>query len=216
MLEIGRQTRPDLFDPFATKLPPLVPARWRFGVSERIAYNGEVLQPLTTQEIEAVLERVQRAKVESLAICLLHAYANPVHEEALVHAAARLGFPLSASHQVLPEFREYEHCSTTVVNAYLRPVMQRSLRTLSTELAGVRLSVMHSNGGIMSAQRAHQEAVHTILSGPAGGVVGAFRIAREAGYLVASLLTWEGRQRTYRCVMNNLALPMKPPWRAVR
>jgi N-methylhydantoinase A len=182
VLEIGRQTRPDLFDPFATKLPPLVPAHRRFGVSARVAYNGEVLQPLTAQEIEAVLERVQRARVESVAICLLHAYANPAHEEALMHAAARLGIPLSASHQVLPEFREYERCSTTVVNAYLRPVMQRYLRTLSTELAGARLSVMRSNGGIMSAQRAHQEAVHTILSGPAGGVVGAFRIAQDAGY----------------------------------
>jgi N-methylhydantoinase A len=182
VLEIGRQTRPELFDPFVTKLPPLVPARCRFGVSERVAYNGDVLQPLTAQEVEAVLERVQRARVESLAICLLHAYANPVHEEALVRAAERLGIPLSASHQVLPEFREYERCSTTVVNAYLRPVMQQYLRTLTAELAGARLSVMRSNGGIMSAARAHQEAVHTVLSGPAGGVVGAFRMARDAGY----------------------------------
>jgi N-methylhydantoinase A len=182
VLEIGRQTRPELFDPFVTKLPPLVPTRLRFGVSERIAYNGEVLQPLTGEEIDAALERVQRAKVESLAICLLHAYANPVHEQALVQAAERLGIPLSASHQVLPEFREYERCSTTVVNAYLRPVMQRYLRTLTAELTGARLSVMRSNGGIMSAERAHQESVHTVLSGPAGGVVGAFRIARDAGY----------------------------------
>ncbi len=182
VLEIGRQTRPELFDPFVTKLPPLVPTRCRFGVSERVAYNGDILQPLTAQEVEAVLERVQRARVESLAICLLHAYANPVHEEALVQAAERLGIPLSASHQVLPEFREYERCSTTVVNAYLRPVMQRYLRTLTAELAGARVSVMRSNGGIMSAARAHQEAVHTVLSGPAGGVVGAFRIARDAGY----------------------------------
>jgi N-methylhydantoinase A len=182
VLEIGRQTRPDLFDPFATKLPPLVPARLRFGVSERLAYNGEVLTPLSSEEIEAVLARVQRSKAQSLAICLLHAYANPVHEDMLVQAAARLGIPVSASSQVLPEFREYERCSTTVVNAYLRPVMQRYLQTLVGELHGARLSVMRSNGGIMSAERAHQEAVHTVLSGPAGGVVGAFRIARDVGY----------------------------------
>jgi N-methylhydantoinase A len=182
LLEIGRQTRPDLFDPFVTKPPPLVPARLRFGVAERLAYNGEVLEPLTAQEIDRVLSRVQRAGVESLAVCLLHAYANPVHEEALLQAAARLGIPVSASHQVLPEFREYERCSTTVVNAYLRPVMQRYLRTLHAELSGARLSVMRSNGGIMSAERAHQEAVHTVLSGPAGGVVGAFRVARDVGY----------------------------------
>jgi N-methylhydantoinase A len=182
VLEIGRQTRPDLYDPFVTKFPPLVPARLRFGVSERLAFDGEVLVPLADQAIDAVLERVRRSRAESLAICLLHAYANPVHEEALVRAAMRLGIPVSASHQVLPEFREYERCSTTVVNAYLRPVMQRYLSTLSGELAGARLSVMRSNGGIMSAERARQEAVHTVLSGPAGGVVGAFRVAREVGY----------------------------------
>src|SRR5206468_1281690 len=96
--------------------------------------------------------------------------------------AVHLGIPVSASHQILPEFREYERCSTTVVNAYLRPVMQHYLQTLATELHGARLNVMRSNGGVMSAARAHQEAVHTVLSGPAGGVVGAFCVAREAGY----------------------------------
>ncbi|MCZ6876176.1 MAG: hydantoinase/oxoprolinase family protein [bacterium] len=182
VLEIGRQTRPDLYDPFATKPPPLVPTRLRFGVPERVAYNGEVLTPLSPEDIDAVLERVQRSKPESLAICLLHAYANPAHEEALEQAAARLHIPISASHLVLPEFREYERCSTTVVNAYLRPIMQRYLRTLMSDLSGARLSVMRSNGGIMSAHRAHQEAVHTVLSGPAGGVVGAFRLAQDIGY----------------------------------
>ncbi len=182
ILEIGRQTRPHLYDPFVRKQPPLVPTRLRFGVVERLAYNGEVLTPLTEQIIEAVLARVRRSGAQSLAICLLHAYANPVHEEMLTRAAARLGIPVSASHQILPEFREYERCSTTVVNAYLRPVMQRYLETLATELQGAHLSVMRSNGGVMSAARAHQEAVHTVLSGPAGGVVGAFRVAHEAGY----------------------------------
>jgi N-methylhydantoinase A len=182
VLEIGRQTRPDLYDPFVTKFPPLVPARRRFGVQERIANDGEVLTQLHTEDIEAVLERVQRAKATSLAICLLHAYANPAHERLIVERAERLGMPISASHEVLPEFREYERCSTTVVNAYLRPVMQRYLHILTSELSAARLSVMRSNGGIMSAARAHEEAAHTVLSGPAGGVVGAFRIARDVGY----------------------------------
>ena len=182
ILEIGRQTRPHLYDPFVHKPPPLVPARLRFGVPERLAYDGEVLVPLTEPAMDAVLARVQRSGAQSLAICLLHAYANPAHEVALTQAAARLGIPVSASHQILPEFREYERCSTTVVNAYLRPVMQRYLRTLAAEIQGVRLSVMRSNGGVMSAERAHQEAVHTVLSGPAGGVVGAFRVASDAGY----------------------------------
>ena len=189
VLEIGRQTRPHLYDPFVEKLPPLVPGRMRFGVAERLAYDGEVLEPLAPSEIERVVERVRRSGAQSLAVCLLHAYANPVHEAAIAQAAQRLGIPVSVSHQVLPEFREYERCSTTVVNAYLRPVMQRYLQSLSEALRGAKLRVMRSNGGVMSAARAHQEAVHTVLSGPAGGVVGAFRSAREVGY--AHVITFD-------------------------
>ena len=168
ILEIGRQTRPHLYDPFVEKLPPLVPRRLRFGIAERLAYNGEVLEPLAPSEIERVVEQVRRSGAQSLAVCLLHAYANPAHEAAIAEAAQRLGVPVSASHQILPEFREYERCSTTVVNAYLRPVMERYLSSLSESLRGAKLRVMRSNGGVMSAERAHQEAVHTVLSGPAG------------------------------------------------
>ncbi|MCY4564396.1 MAG: hydantoinase/oxoprolinase family protein, partial [Gammaproteobacteria bacterium] len=182
VLEIGRQTRPHLYDPFVEKLPPLVPRRLRFGLAERLAYNGEVLEPLAPSEIERVVEQVRRSGAQSLAVCLLHAYANPAHEAAITEAAQRLGIPVSASHRILPEFREYERCSTTVVNAYLRPVMERYLSSLSESLQGAKLRVMRSNGGVMSAERAHQEAVHTVLSGPAGGVVGAFRSAREVGH----------------------------------
>ena len=189
VLEIGRQTRPHLYDPFVEKLPPLVPGRMRFGVAERLAYDGEVLEPLAPSEIERIIERVRRSGAQSLAVCLLHAYANPVHEAAIAQAAQRLGIPVSVSHQVLPEFREYERCSTTVVNAYLRPVMQRYLQSLSDALQGAKLRVMRSNGGVMSAARAHQEAVHTVLSGPAGGVVGAFRSACEVGY--AHVITFD-------------------------
>ena len=185
VLEIGRQTRPDLYDPFVTKLPPLVPARHRFGIAERLDYDGQVLLELSADDIDVVLARVVRSRAQSLAICLLHAYANPEHEERIRQAALRLGIPVSLSSEILPEFREYERCSTTVVNAYLRPVMQRYLETLAAQVGGARLSVMRSNGGIMSAARAHEQAVHTILSGPAGGVVGAFHCAREIGYTQA-------------------------------
>lgn len=185
VLEIGRQTRPDLYDPFVTKLPPLVPARHRFGIAERLDYDGQVLLELSDDDIDTLLARVVRSRAQSLAICLLHAYANPVNEERIGRAAMQLGIPVSLSSRILPEFREYERCSTTVVNAYLRPVMQRYLEALAGQVGGARLSVMRSNGGIMSAERAHQEAVHTVLSGPAGGVVGAFHCAREIGYTQA-------------------------------
>ena len=182
VLEIGRQTRPHLYDPFVEKLPPLVPRRLRFGVAERLAYDGEVLEPWRRRRSSALSSACGvpgRSRWPS-ACCM----PTPTRctRRPLRKAAQRLGIPVSASHQVLPEFREYERCSTTVVNAYLRPVMQRYLLSLSEALHGANLRVMRSNGGVMSAARAHQEAVHTVLSGPAGGVVGAFRSAREVGY----------------------------------
>src|SRR5207237_7300763 len=131
-------------------------------------------------------DRVRRAKPKAIAISLLFAFANPENERAVAEALAQLGVPVSISHEILPEFREYERASTVLVNAYLAPKMGRYIRGLEEQLAakfkGGRLQVMQSSGGIISAATAAREPVRTVLSGPAGGVVGAFHVARLAGF----------------------------------
>ncbi len=184
-LVIGRQARPDLYALHPTRPEPLVPDALRFEVDERVAADGEVLVELDDAEVEAVLDKVQRRGAEALAICLLFSFVNPAHERRIVRAAKKRGLAVSASHVVLPEHREYERMSTTVANAYLAPAMARYLRSLErglNEARSTRLRIMQSNGGSISAERAGAEAVRTVLSGPAGGVVGAFAEAERAGY----------------------------------
>jgi len=183
VLEIGRQNRPKIYSLFPSRPDPLVPARLRFGITERILYAGSILTPLRLRELGPVAKKLRREKVESLAVCLLFSYANPDHERRIGRALKSLKIPVSLSHQILPEFREYERTSTTVVNAYLAPVMGRYLAELGRRVgSGRSLRVMQSNGGIISARVAMREPVRTILSGPAGGVVGAWEVARQAGY----------------------------------
>ena len=185
MLVIGRQTRPKLYDLSPHREPPLVPDDLRFEATERLDFRGEVLTPLDPAEIERLLDQVQAAGVESLAVCFLFSFVNPDHERIVAEAARRRGIPVSASYEVLPEHREYERTSTTVANAYVSPVMSRYLSRLEDGLRehGVaRLRVMSSNGGSISPQAAGRLAVRTAVSGPAGGVAGAFELARRAGY----------------------------------
>ena len=183
VLEIGRQNRPRIYSLVPSRPEPLVPARLRFGVTERILYDGAILVPLDPRELPGLAAKLRAAGVESVAVCLLFSYANPLHEKQIGRALENLKVPLSLSHEILPEFREYERTSTTVVNAYLAPVMGRYLADLEKRL-GRRstLRVMQSNGGAVRARVAIREPVRTILSGPAGGVVGAWETARRAGY----------------------------------
>jgi N-methylhydantoinase A len=142
-----------------------------------------VIESLATGDVTAAVERVRALKVESVAICLVHAYANPAHESTLAQALEReAGLFVTASHAVLPEFREYERCSTTAMNAYVGPVMNRYLGRLAEQLTGHRVRIMQSNGGILSLDAARRQAVQTILSGPAGGAVGGFEAGRRAGF----------------------------------
>lgn len=185
VLAIGRQTRPRLYDLSPRRPPPLVPDELRLEADERLDYRGQVLAALDPKEVEALLDRLEAAGVESLAVCLLFSFLNPKHEQAIAEAARRRGLYVSASHDVLPEYREYERTSTTVVNAYVSPVVGHYLARLEDGLRaeGVqRLAVMQSSGGSMSPQAAGRQAARTILSGPAGGVVGAFYLAGEAGH----------------------------------
>jgi N-methylhydantoinase A len=181
VLEIGRQTRPDIYRLFVVRPAPLVDARFRFGVDERVLCGGEAEKAPEPVEVREVLEKIRKAGVESIAICLLHAYANHAHEETVAALARELGIPVSVSHRILPEYREFERTSTTVVNAYVSPLMDRYLSLLDREMGEGALRIMQSNGGSIAAETAKRESVRTILSGPAGGVVGAFEAARAAG-----------------------------------
>jgi N-methylhydantoinase A/oxoprolinase/acetone carboxylase beta subunit len=182
VMEIGRQDRARLYDFLIDRAPVLVDRAHRIGVAERVDCRGRILEPLEDESLGLILERLTEDGVQSIAICLLFSYANPSHEARILQQALQLGVSVSASHRILPEYREYERCMATVVNAYVSPLMERYLGRLEAELGGERLRIMQSNGGSISAATARQEAVRTILSGPAGGVVGAASIARDAGF----------------------------------
>ena len=189
-IEIGRQARPKLYDFFFDRVEPLVPADLRMGLNERTASNGEILQAPSPQDLQSLGEKLRHKNPEAIAISLLFSFANSKNEKAVAGALKNLGLPISVSHQILPEFREYERTSTVVVNAYLQPVMQRYLESLerragSSGRSGAsqsRIFVMQSSGGITGLGSAAREPVRTVLSGPAGGVVGAVGIARRSGF----------------------------------
>ena len=188
-VEIGRQSRPKLYDLFFDGIAPLVSADLRFGLNERTASDGEILQAPSRQDLQSLADKLRQTHPEAIAISLLFSFANPKTENAVARALKELGLPLSVSHQILPEFREYERTSTVVVNAYLQPVMQHYLNSLERRArsprrsgaAQSRIFVMQSSGGITSLASAAREPVRTLLSGPAGGVVGAAAMARRSG-----------------------------------
>jgi N-methylhydantoinase A len=179
VLSIGRQARQELYNLDAVRAPPLVPDGLRFGVHERIAASGEVLEALEDDQLDALVAKLEAAEVESVAISLLFSFVHPEHERRIAESVSSLNVPVSVSHQILPEYREYERTSTVCINAYLQPLMGTYLKKL--EAHAPKLRVMQSSGGSISAAAAADEPVRTILSGPAGGVVGALRAARSAG-----------------------------------
>jgi N-methylhydantoinase A len=193
VLEIGRQTRPELYALHPTRPAPLVPAAWRYELPERVDRRGMVLAPLNPDATDATVRQLMNEGVESVAICFLFSFLNPSHEQQVRARIALLGGPsapyISLSSDVLPEYREYERTATTVINAYVAPLMGRYLANLEQGLEGRRLRVMQSNGGVISVAAARSVAVRTALSGPAGGVVGAFQLACMAGF--ADVITFD-------------------------
>ncbi len=191
-LEIGRQTRTQLYTFHPTKPLPLLERDLRFELRERLDWQGAVLIPLEESETSALLDELQAQGIESLAVCFLFSYLNPVHERLVERLALERGFDVSLSCDISPEPREYERTSTTVANAFVAPIMSRYLSNLQARLqeAGAGgLRVMQSDGGALSAQEASRRAIATALSGPAGGVVAAARIGVEAGF--PDLLTFD-------------------------
>ena len=183
VIEIGRQTRERIYDLHYRKPKPLVPRELRFGIRGRINHLGEVIEDLLPEEISQLAEKLKDLKVESVAVCLLHSYANPEHELKVKEILLKEGdFHVSLSHEVVREFREYERTSTTVINAYLTPGMDRYITHLVSNIRrGDNLLIMQSSGGLLSAEKARKEAVRTILSGPAGGVIGALYLGKTIG-----------------------------------
>jgi len=233
-IEIGRQARPKLYDFFFDRVEPLVPKDLRFGINERTASDGKILTTPTAEELRSLAGKIEAAKPQSIAISLLFSFANPKNEQAVAETLKTIAVPLSISHQILPEFREYERTSTVAINAYLQPVMQTYLQNLerraaqfaaphqamdsAARIAGApvaqrrnsiarhvsagstsqgspspegtaqesrnqpRIFVMQSSGGITALAAAAREPVRTVLSGPAGGVVGAVATAHRSGF----------------------------------
>ena len=237
VLEIGRQARPSLYDFFVERPVPLVPADRRFGISERTLHTGEIQTEIELADLERLTSELTTLQLDAVAICFLFAYVNPQNERIVAEHLARLGIPISCSHEVLPEYREYARFSTTVANAYIRPTLERHLSTLTdsdllgsfnetvarNEMEGFLLGrffnsntknvkkqasdtdpqgkikksfrLMLSNGGSVSVEAFQGKlqaenlpsqdtsvGIRTVLSGPAGGVLGAYQIAKTAGY----------------------------------
>lgn len=182
IIEIGRQDRPQLYALVGHRPPPLVRREDRLGVSGRLGPHGEEIEPLDSERVATLADDVLELGAESVAISFLHSYANPEHERAVADALSDIGVPISVSSDLVPEFREFERTSTTVMNAYVAPIMARYLGRLAEEAGAVRVSIMGSNGGSIPIARARREPVHTVLSGPAGGVIGALTWAKRAGH----------------------------------
>ena len=183
-IAIGRQARPVLYDLSFVAPDPLIPRELRFGIAERVSADGGVIVPLEEAAIAALVKRVRQSDADSIAISTLFSFLHPEHETRIAAALTPLRLPISLSHRVLPEFREYERASTVCVNAYLAPKLSSYLRNLEMSLASEfpssTLTVMQSSGGIIDASTAAEEPVRTVLSGPAGGVIGAHRVALQA------------------------------------
>ena len=186
VIAIGRQTRQRLYDWFHTPAPCVVPGELRFGVQERTTAEGSILRRPSAGHLEELCGRIRESGAESIALSLLFSFANPENERTVAGVLQGLGIPVSVSHEILPEFREYERGSTVVMNAYLAPRVSGYLgqleRAVGERFARSSVRVMQSSGGIVSAGLAAREPVRTVLSGPAGGVIGAYRIASLAGF----------------------------------
>ncbi len=181
LLQLARQNRPSLYDLRARRPAPLAHASHCVGVPERIGPHGDVWHELDEDAVRWALEEVRG--VDGVAVCLLHSYANPAHERRvaeLVHEVLGPDVAISVSSDVLPEFREYERASTTTLNAYVQPVIERYLRRIEG-VSGSRVGVMWSGGGVRSIARTIASPVHTMFSGPAAGVLGATWAARACG-----------------------------------
>ncbi len=214
VLELRRIRIPELYNLDYEKPKPLVPRRLRREVVERIGPRGEVRVALDEASVLAAARLLRDEGVEAVAIALLHSYANPAHEQRVAELVRQVLPPevyISCSHEILPEIREYERTSTTVVNALLGPVVAHYLKSLSQQLEKIgiprRLQIMQSNGGLMSAKSAIAKPACILESGPAAGVIAAARLGTSAG--VSDLITLDMGGTTAKASIVERGLPAK-------
>ncbi len=185
VLHIARQTRPKLYDFWAKRPEPQVPRRLRFEVPERISYKGDILKPMETQAVSDIAQQLKNERVEAVAICLLHSYANSCHEKQIKEILQKLcpDITISISSEILSEYREYERMSTVTINAYVMPKVNRYVSHLAGELKemGVKsdLYIMQSNGGVITSETAREASARTVLSGPAGGALAGVFVCQQ-------------------------------------
>ncbi|MCG9129678.1 hydantoinase/oxoprolinase family protein [Candidatus Poribacteria bacterium] len=183
VLEIGRQARSNLYDLYVERPKPLIPFNLRFGINERTLYTGEIKYEIKNEELNSLSEQLFKFDLDAIAICFLFSYVNPQNEQLAAEYLTKHNIPISCSHQILPEYREFARFSTTVASAYVRPTLEKHLKTLHvSNRFPPSLSLMLSNGGRVSSKNIESTGIQTLLSGPAGGVIGAFHIAKTAGY----------------------------------
>ncbi len=189
ILFIGRQTRNNLYSLAGEQRRPLLPRKRCFGIPERTTAGGHVEQPICAETLEETLNKISRNKTEAVAVSLINSYANASNERTIKEALEKREMLFSISSEILPEHREYERTSITAVNAYLIPVISRYLSNLEKNLIHASLKIMQSNEGYISPTIAKSEPIRTSLSGPAGGVVAAFHLAKAAK--IQNLITFD-------------------------
>ena len=209
LLELARQKRPDLYNLFVDKPDPLVPRHLRKEVKERLQYDGSILISLEMESVIQAIEDLKKEGVHSIAVCLLHSYVNPVHEQK-IKEVIKSKFPeayISVSHEVISEYREYERLTTTVLNAYLGPKVSQYMSNFKDRIKqlGIKQApyINQSNGGVMSIEAARNNPVKTALSGPSAGVVGGAYVASLAGF--QDIITFDmGGTSTDVCLIQKL------------
>ena len=206
VLAIGRQSRRHLYDWFGEGTDPLVPREQCLEVFERVDCDGRVLQPLDPHQIEDCIQVFKAQGVKAIAISLLFSFVYPTHEQHVAQVLRRAGFFVTASHELVPEFREYERTSTTVINSYVSPVLDRYLGKLEERLTDTPVYIMQSNGGRIRMHQARQQGVRSILSGPAGGVLGAAHMATLAGWAQAISFDMGGTSTDVALIDNKIPL----------
>ncbi|MBN1272889.1 MAG: hydantoinase/oxoprolinase family protein [Candidatus Aminicenantes bacterium] len=182
VLFIGRQTRRNLYSLRGETRHPLLPRKLCFGLEERTTPQGNIEYKVTQKDMETVVLSLKKNKIDAAAVCFIHSYANPSNERTAGRELRKHKILTSLSTDILSEYREYERTAAAAVNAYLMPVLNKYLSGLQKELKSATLYIMQSNEGYISAARAGQEPIRTALSGPAGGVVGSFQLAKASGF----------------------------------